>query len=81
MITAYQTTLDDTIAPERLVKFGRIRRAISIAVIEDERGLRVEVRLGRKLLSRVECGDDRAALLSAVGCANNLAAHEMLGAL
>ena len=69
MITAWQTTLDDEIAPETLVRFGRVRSAITIAVIEDDRGLRVEARLGRRLVERIAVGHDRSRLGDAMQCA------------
>lgn len=55
MISAWQTPLGD-LAEERLVKFGRIRHAISVAVVEDDRGLRVEARCGRRLVARIDVG-------------------------
>jgi hypothetical protein len=58
MITAWQLSALDEV-PERLVRFGRVRMAVSIAVIEDGDGLRVEARCGRKLVERIRLGYDR----------------------
>ena len=66
MITATQTTLDSEIAPEVLVRFGRVRSAITVAVIEDDRGLRVEARCGRRIVERIVVGHDRSSLPDAM---------------
>ncbi len=55
MITAWQRPLGD-LAEERLVRFGRLRHAISIAVREDDRGYRVEARFGHRLITRIDVG-------------------------
>ena len=56
MITAWQRPLGD-LAEERLVRFGRLRRAVSVAVIEDDHGYRVEGRFGHRLITRIDIGD------------------------
>jgi len=71
IVTAYQRPLGN-LAEERLVKFGgRERYSITLSVIEDDRGYRLEGRVGRRLVSRIMVGakDDarlRAALAQAV---------------
>jgi hypothetical protein len=68
MITARQLSpLDDV--PERLVRFGRVRTALSILVIEDDEGFRVEARCGRKRVERIRIGNDRRGLFAALEAA------------
>ena len=55
MIIAFQRPLGN-LAEERLVRFGRERYSISVSVLEDDRGFRVESRLGRKKVSRIDIG-------------------------
>jgi len=55
MITAWQLSALDSV-PERLVRFGRLRRAISVAVIEDDCGYRIEARFGHRLIARLDVG-------------------------
>ncbi|MDE2571520.1 MAG: hypothetical protein KGM44_03230 [bacterium] len=40
--------------PERRVFFGRVRKSLTILVVEDALGLRVEARVGRKLIARID---------------------------
>jgi hypothetical protein len=78
MITAWQTSLDEQLAPELLVRFGRVRKSLSVAIIEDDQGLRVEARVGRRLVERVRVGHDRERLASAVESAVRAAVAEIL---
>ncbi len=68
MITAWQLSGLDEV-PERLVRFGRIRTSLSILVIEDDQGLRIEARCGRKLVERIRISDDRRKLSTALEAA------------
>jgi hypothetical protein len=82
MVTAWQTSaLDDV--PERLVRFGRIRAAASVAIVEDDRGVVVEVRFGRRLLERIVVGarDDAnlaRRLVDAITRAQGIATNVMV---
>lgn len=68
MITAWQlSALDDV--PERLIRFGRIRTSLSVLVIEDDEGLRVEARCGRKRVECIRIGYDRSRLAAALEAA------------
>jgi hypothetical protein len=78
MITAYQTSLDEHLAPEVLVRFGRVRKSLSVAIIEDDQGVRIEARVGRRLVERVRVGNDRARLAGAVESAVRAAVTAML---
>jgi hypothetical protein len=81
MISAWQAPLGD-LAEERLVRFGRIRRVISVAVVEDDRGVRVEARCGRKLVTRIDVGvRDQDRLRDAIERAHSQALAAMLEAL
>jgi hypothetical protein len=77
MITAWQTPLGD-IADEKLVRFGRIRKSLSVVVIEDATGLRVEARVGRRLVERILVGHDRDRIGAAVEISTRAAIAEML---
>jgi hypothetical protein len=48
------SALDDV--PERLLRFRRVRAAASIVLVEDDRGVFLEARLGRRLLQRTTVG-------------------------
>ena len=81
-ITAWQTSVLPDV-PERLVRFGRERVAAHVAVVEDSLGLRVEVRIGRKLLERIPIGarsDEgfAARLADALHRANEIAAAAVI---
>ena len=83
MITAIQTTALPEMIPERLVRFGRLRRSLSIAVVEDDRGTRVEARVGRRLVHRIDLGSAdapgyRERLTEAVAKTARAAAVELL---
>ena len=65
MITAWQLSVLDEV-PERLVRFGRIRTSLCVVVIEDDEGLRVEARCGRRRVERIRVGYDRDRLTAAL---------------
>jgi hypothetical protein len=68
MVTAYQLSAVPDLVPDTLVKFGRTRFAVTTAVVENDTGFCVEVRLGRRLIARNVIGparEDFAARLSA----------------
>jgi hypothetical protein len=54
MITAWQTSALENV-PERLVKFGRGRRSVTITITEDASGIVVEARLDRRIVVRIAC--------------------------
>lgn len=64
--------------PERLVRFGRLRQSMSVIVLEDDGGFHVEARCGRKMLERIDVGDDRSQLPFAIRQAQDVATNAML---
>ena len=68
MVTAYQLSAVPDLVPDTLVKFGRTRFAVTTAVVENDTGFCIEVRLGHRLIARNVIGparEDFAARLSA----------------
>lgn len=59
MQTAYQLSAVPDLVPETLVKFGRTRFALTTAVVENDTGFFVEVRLGHRLVARNVIGPAR----------------------
>ncbi len=59
MQTAYQLSAVPDLVPETLVKFGRTRFAFTTAVVENDTGFFVEVRLGHRLVARNVIGAAR----------------------
>ena len=55
IVTAWQRALEG-LAEEKEVRFGREKSSVSVSVLEDDRGFRVESRLGRKKVSRIDIG-------------------------
>ncbi|MHB8704009.1 MAG: hypothetical protein ACYC8W_07735 [Candidatus Tyrphobacter sp.] len=80
MTTAWQTSALPNV-PEVLVKFGKVRHAISVAVVETSTGFVVEARLGRKIIERKKIGYDAASLALAIERTLHDAAHVMLEGL
>jgi hypothetical protein len=74
MMSAWQLSVLDEV-PERLVKFGRIRTSLSVVVVEDDDGMRVEARWGRKRVARIAIGYDRGRLPVALETAWRAAAE------
>ena len=75
VITAWQSTALPEDAPERLVRFGRTRFAITLAVLDDAAGVRIEARVGRRLVTRIRC--DRADTATTLVRAAEIAAAEV----
>ncbi len=81
MIIAWQNPLDESIAPAVLVTFGKIRRSLSVTILETDAGYSVEARVGRKLVERVRVGHDRNRLADGVEITVRAAVGEMLAGL
>ena len=81
MQTAYQLSGVPDLVPETLVKFGRTRFAFTTAVVENDTGFFVEVRLGHRLLVRDVIGPAREDFASRVCAALEVAASEGRNAL
>ena len=81
MIIAFQRPLGN-LAEEREVRFGRERYSISVAVIEDDRGYRIESRCGRKLVTGIDIGGRDSGfnirLCEAIACATAEAQARLL---
>jgi len=74
MISAWQTSALENV-PERLVRFGKSRRSVTISITADARGIVVEARLDRRLVVRMPCS--REEVSATIARAAQMAASEI----